>query len=101
MAKKMRFGQGKAPAGKPAPKPKAVPKPAAAPKAAPVPAAAAPAAAGRVLTDTRKCAHSRAHKAATRMAKKAGKPPHEVRSLASLAGCQAAAEWDIAHSTYL
>ena len=74
---------------------KAMPPPP--PGVVPFAAPAIPAAPGNALTDTRKCAHSRAYKKALLLAKKSGKDPANCRELACKAGAAAAAEWDKAH----
>ena len=86
-----------APQPEAAPKPKAAPKPAAA-KAAAAPAGglAAPPVAG--LTDTRKCVHSRAYKAAAKKAKNDCLSPVEISKAACKAGKDAGDKWDIEHA---
>ena len=89
----------------------AAPVPAAKPPA-PVPAAraaAAPAAnaaanpapaakpAGAGLSDSRNCVHSRAYKAAAKIAKAAGKSKTQISLEARAAGKADAAQWDIDH----
>jgi hypothetical protein len=49
------------------------------------------------LSDTRKCVHSRAYKAAAKVAKAAGLNAGEISLAACKAGKEAAAKWDLEH----
>ena len=83
-------------AAKPATKAAAA-KAAAAGKEAAAAPPADPAAAAKLLTDTRKCVHSRAYKAAAKLARDQGLEKAEISKAACLATKEAAEKWDLEH----